>query len=151
METARNEGLRICAGLPRATKISEIRRITGTKTLRTLGETHAGRLVDQSLRVRNILLHRVIEKQVAQLKSMSTTLRSAGTTFLVKQGLLTISRLKLGRRVMDTRAANLFSIHYASVSRTETTPMLKNELPINSYTSYVRNTLVLQKYGLTAH
>ena len=134
VETARNEGLRLASGLPKATKVVTLRELTGTISLRRLGALRAGRLIDQAVCHADTPLAETMRRCVPSPSSVAISPREAGMQFLASNGILSICRSKFPEPTSAMDRTNKFNTIYADTSKAETLG-LQNKAALRAITA----------------
>ena len=119
VEVVRNEGLRTASGLPRSTKVTTLRTLTGTLPLRTLGEARAAKLFDHALRLPQTPIYASASICVPCPKSLASTPRAAGARYLALNGLLAYPRALFPKPLMADIPAGSFSVLLTATSKTD--------------------------------
>ena len=119
VEVVRNEGLRTASGLPRSTKVTTLRTLTGTLPLRTLGEARAAKLFDHALRLPQTPIYASASICVPCPKSLASTPRAAGARYLALNGLLAYPRALFPKPPKADIPAGSFSVLLTATSKTD--------------------------------
>ena len=119
VETARNDGLRIVSGLPKATKVENLRLFTGTINIRDLARSRAARIYDQALRYPQTPIAAAMAICVSLPRSLPDNVRDAATRFLAELGLLPVSRRPFPTPIQKDSEPDIFHCHYTPVTKAD--------------------------------
>ena len=119
VEAARNDGLRIVSGLPKATKVENLRLLTGTIDIRDLARSRAARIYDQALQQPQTPIAAAMAICVSLARSLPDNVRDAATRFLAERGLLPVSRRPFPPPIRKDSEPYTFHCHYTPVTKAD--------------------------------